>query len=154
MVSYIKPGADPKERLSVGSVYTRISVANYRDLVSADEHLIEPDKVRRIEVARVLVDTGATTLSLPRDLIATLGLPLKSRAVAETAAGPIDTEIYESASLTVEGRTANVECLALPEGSQPLLGVIPLEIMGLERDLVDERLRVLPDSTRGSYIRA
>ncbi|MGB4862952.1 MAG: hypothetical protein WBO97_10865, partial [Tepidiformaceae bacterium] len=64
----------------------------------------------------------------------------------------IETELYEQAELTVAGRTGTVECVALPDGSRPLLGVIPLEVLGLEPDLSKHILRVLPTDTKDSYI--
>jgi predicted aspartyl protease len=81
-----------------------------------------------------------------------LGLAIKRRIVATTAAGDIETTIHDQAKLSVAGREGVVECIALPDGARPLLGVIPLEMLGLEPDLVGQTLRVLPDNNKDTYI--
>lgn len=136
----------------MGQVFTEIEVANYRDVVLADAPGSSSAAVRRVRVSRVLVDTGATTLCLPTNVVTELGLPLKRRVVALTAAGEIETGLYELAEITVSGRSGVVECVELPTGSQPLLGVIPLEMLGLEPDLRSRTLRVLPDDTIDTYL--
>ncbi len=149
MGSYIR--LPSREESGVGSVFTEITVSNKRDENVAEAGHLEARAIRSIRVSNVLVDTGATTLCLPRDLIAQLGLPLKRKITAATASGDIETELYEQAELTVAGRTGTVECVALAEGSQPLLGVIPLEMLGLEPDPTKHMLRVLPADTKDSY---
>ncbi|MGB4862749.1 MAG: aspartyl protease family protein [Tepidiformaceae bacterium] len=149
MGSYIR--LPSREESGVGSVFTEITVTNKRDEILAEAGHLPPASVRRVRVPNVLVDTGATTLCLPRSVIVELGLPLKRKIMAATASGEIETELYEQAELTVAGRTGTVECVALPDGSQPLLGVIPLEMLGLEPDLTKHNLRVLPADTKDSY---
>jgi hypothetical protein len=50
----------------------------------------------------------------------------------------------KTARLRIEDREAQFDCLELPGGSAPLLGVIPLERLGFEPDLKAQRLRRLP----------
>jgi len=138
----------------MGSVYADIRIANGEDEALVRRGLLPASDVRRLELPGVLVDTGALTLCLPRDVIESLGLPLKRRVLALTANGELETTLHELAALTVAGRSGIVECLALPVGSRPLLGVIPLEMLGLEPDLLRQSLRVLPDDTHESYILA
>ncbi len=109
----------------VGSVFADIEVSNMRDEILAEAGQLAPAAVRRIRIERVLVDTGASTLCLPRDVIERLGLNLKRRVVATTASGDIETTIHDQANLIVAGRDGVVECIALPEGARPLLGIIP-----------------------------
>lgn len=135
----------------MGSVFTEIAVTNKRDEILAEAGYLPRASVRRVHVPNVLVDSGATTLCLPRNVIMELGLPLKRKIMAATTSGEIETELYEQAELTVAGRTGTVECVALPDGSQPLLGVIPLEMLGLEPDLTKHNLRVFPADTKDSY---
>lgn len=59
--------------------------------------------------------------------------------------------IYEHARLTLHGRTGTFECMGLAEGTRPLLGVVPLGMLGLEPDLKNQRLRVLPDTYMLAY---
>jgi clan AA aspartic protease len=138
----------------VGSVFTDIDIANNEDLVLVRRGHLTTTDVRRIRLTDVLVDTGATTLCLPRSLIEQLGLPLKRRVLATTAAGEVETELFEAAFIEVAGRDTVVECLAISEGARPLLGVVPLEMMGLQPDIKRHVLAVLPDDTRETYIMA
>ncbi len=100
----------------------------------------------------VLVDTGAMTLCLPIDVIRDLGLSLLRTVPVTTATRVEEAGVYEDAKVTIEGRTGSFDCIALPEGSPALLGVVPLEWLGLEPDLVHEQLRVLPASGRDTYL--
>lgn len=53
--------------------------------------------------------------------------------------------------LTLLGRDGTFDCLELPAGTDPLLGVIPLEALGLEPDRRNQRLRLLPEEPGDSY---
>jgi hypothetical protein len=44
------------------------------------------------------------------------------------------------------------ECIELPDDSIPLLGVIPLESMGIELDLQHQKLKFLPYDLLSTYI--
>ena len=138
----------------MGSVFTDIDIANNDDRVLVRKGHLTPSSVRRRRLTDVLVDTGATTLCLPKSLIEQLGLPLMRRVLATTAAGEVETELFEAAYIEVAGRHTVVECLAISEGARPLLGVIPLEIMGLQPDIKRHVLTVLPDDTHETYIMA
>ncbi|MGH9852718.1 MAG: aspartyl protease, partial [Blastocatellia bacterium] len=50
------------------------------------------------------------------------------------------------------GREGTFECLELPGGKRPLLGVIPLEAMGIEPDLRSQSLRLLPLTEQDTYL--
>ena len=147
------PASSAREHGSgMGTVFADIVVSNKRDEILAEAGHLAASAIRREPIEQVLVDTGASTLCLPRDVIERLGLPVKRTVVAITATGEVETTVHEQANLSVAGRSGVVECIALPEGSRPLLGVIPLEMLGLEPDLATHTLRVLPDDTKDSYI--
>lgn len=129
----------------MGHVYAEITVVNRWDEGAADRGLIERDAVRSVTLSRVLVDTGATMLSLPASVIAQLGLSLMREVPIRTAAGPGKARIFQDAKLIVDGRPGNFECLELPDDAEPLLGVLPLESLGIEPDIVNHRLRLLPE---------
>lgn len=141
-------------RPRVGRVYTEILVRNHADEILAEAGAIQRDEVREVRLSQVLPDTGAQTLCLPEDVISQLGLPILRRVAVATATGVHDMNLHQDARLHILGRNGTVECLALPSGSDPLLGVIPMEQFGLEPDLVGQVLRVLPMTGRATYIRA
>jgi len=138
----------------VGQIRTTIQVANSFDVGRHRYGEIAEDQIRRVTLERVLVDTGATLLALPAGVISQLGLKLLREVDIETATGFTTARIFGDVSLTVEGRTAPFECLEMPGGESVLLGVLPLEALGLELDLQNQRLIVLPDRGPGTYVMA
>jgi predicted aspartyl protease len=138
----------------VGKVLASITITNRADETLAERGFIQRIDVRSLTLDDVLVDTGATTLCLPQPVIDALGLGVLRQIVVRTASGVDSMPLYEDAKITVMGRTGTFECLALAEGNEALLGVIPLEMLGLEPDLQNQRLRVLPDQGRQTYMLA
>jgi predicted aspartyl protease len=131
-----------------------IELRNNKDILKAEEKLIKETDIRSITIENVMVDTGATTLCLPKNFIKKLELPLAREVVVSTATGEYVTNIYSNAMLTVKGRSTIVEVIELRDDAIPLLGVIPMEILGLEVDVVKHELRLLPDHSKDTYLLA
>jgi predicted aspartyl protease len=129
-------------------------VTNRLDQALAQGGHLPPEAVRSVNLADVLVDTGATHLCLPADIIARLGLYLLREVEVTTATGRTATRLYGDAWLNVKGREESFSCVELPEGSRPLLGVLPLEALGLELDLDRQELRVIPDRGPRTHVHA
>ena len=136
----------------VGKVTAAIRIANHEDEVLLSRGLISVNDVRTVSIDEALVDTGATLLCLPQELVDALDLPLAREVQVTTASGPMQARLYRDAHLFVEGRDGTFECIALPGGSTPLLGVIPLETLGLQPDLAAQRLLLLPEEGRDNYL--
>jgi hypothetical protein len=137
----------------MGQVLTTITVTNRIDLVMAERGFISAEEVRSVMLDKVIVDTGATLLSLPASIISQLGLRQVGERNVETSAGIRKGRIFADAQIIVEGREGRFDCLELPEGvSAVLLGVIPMEELGLEPDLKNQRLRVLPMNEEQTYL--
>lgn len=132
-------------RERVGKVFTTVRISNYLDEADADRGLRSRAGIRELVLDSVLVDTGADTLCLPASAVAELGLPLHDEVTVLTATGASRVRVFRDANIRLAGRSATVQCFELPDGSPPLLGVIPLQILGLEPDLANHVLRVLPD---------
>jgi clan AA aspartic protease len=141
-----------KGEQAVGKVITSIKVANRRDELLAEEGFMAADQVRSVTVENVLVDTGATTLCLPANVIAKLGLKIQKEVDAMTAMGIGKARIYRDVGISICGREGTFECLELPEGQSALLGVIPLEALGIEIDLKNQALKVLPTESSDTYL--
>jgi predicted aspartyl protease len=135
----------------MGTVRTPLVIANHRDQGLAAAGYIPPDQVRQVSLDGVLVDTGATTLALPTDVIAQLGLPLRREVAISTAAGKGTTRLYQDAAITLLGREGTFDCLELPEGSEALIGVLPMEALGMEPDLQHQQLRLLPEEPGNTH---
>lgn len=136
----------------MGHVYADITIRNRLDVVDAARGRIAPDSIRAVQLGRVLVDTGASMLSLPASIIARLGLEFVKELAIATADGPRQSRMFRDATLTVEGREGDFRCIELPDGAQPLLGVLPLEELGIEPDIVNHRLRLLPEEPGNTHI--
>ncbi len=137
----------------MGQVITTITVTNRIDRVMAERGFISTEEVRSVTLDNVVVDTGATLLSLPAPIISQLGLIQVGERDVETSAGIKKGRIFADAQIIVEGREGRFDCLELPEGvSAVLLGVIPMEELGLEPDLRNRRLRVLPMNSQQTYL--
>jgi clan AA aspartic protease len=138
--------------LSMGRILTTLTVTNRADQAVAERGFIPPDQVRSVTLNNVLVDTGATTLCLPATTIAQLGLQLLKEVDVETANGIGKARIFQDAKISLLGREGTFECLELPGGSNALLGVIPLEALGIELDLKNQQLVLLPISPNQTYL--
>lgn len=136
----------------MGKVVTALTIINRADQSAATRGFIPQEQVRSISLDNVLVDTGATTLCLPADIIAELGLELLKEVDVETANGVSKARIFRDATISILGREGTFECLELPGGRSPLLGVIPLEALGLEPDLRHQTLKVLPEESIDTYL--
>ena len=136
----------------MGKVTTPLTIINRADQIRAQDGTIAVDQVRSVQLREVLVDTGATTLCLPAEMVEQLGLELLKEVEATTAAGIRSVRIFQDAKISLCGREGTFECLELPGGRDPLLGVIPLEMLGLEPDLKNQTLRVLPEESVDTYL--
>lgn len=137
----------------MGRVTTTITVTNEVDKILADRGFIPTDQVRSITIDNVLVDTGATRLCLPEEIIAQLGLTLVGEIDGHTVIGSRKFRLFKNVSLAIAGREGRYDCVEIPAGQEPLIGLIPLEDLGLEPDLKNQRLNILPAEGNQSYIR-
>jgi clan AA aspartic protease len=135
----------------VGKVVTKVTVTNHSDQARARAGDIPAEQVRSVTLDEVLVDTGATSVCLPADVIVRLGLPLRRKVQIKTATGTGTARLFQDAAVSVMGRETTFDCIELPEGSDALLGVFPLEALGLEPDLRNQRLRVLPEQSSDTF---
>jgi len=94
-----------------------------------------------------LVDTGATMLLLPADVVATLGLPYERMRKVRYADGRIEEIPWVGGvRLEVLGREMVCDALVAPAGATPLLGQMQLEELDLIVDAKSRELRVNPAS--------
>jgi predicted aspartyl protease len=125
---------------TMGRVTVAAKIENLSDIIDAAQGKIPADLVHRIEVSDAPVDTGATTLSMPKSLIDRLNLfPFRSRP-ARTSAGVVEFRVYGAVRLTVLGRECHVDVIEVPEGTPVLIGQVPLELLDF---VVDPRAQKL-----------
>lgn len=138
--------------INMGKIVVTLTLSNDIDEMLTGRGLLSADDVRRLTLDNVLVDTGATRLCLPSDVIEKLGLKPVGTIDAQTAIGPQSVNVYDRVRLNVEGRAGTYKCVELPKGQTPLLGLIPLEDLGLDPDLQHQKLKHLPTKGKETYM--
>jgi clan AA aspartic protease len=124
----------------------KITLSNHHDEENVRLGKLRPKKVRRVEI-EILVDTGATMLSLPEDVVAKLGLAHAGTRNVKLADGRVRPVPWVAGvKLEVLGRWAVFNALVMPTGSPALLGQIPLEELDLIVDPKSRDLKVNPAS--------
>ena len=96
------------------------------------------------EALDALVDTGATYTWIPRPVLKKLGIvPAFKREFLLADGRIIERDVAQVVS-RIDGQTLYTLCIFGDEGSEPLLGVVTLEELGLGVDPVDRRLIPVP----------
>jgi len=128
------------ETQAIGRVVVEAVIENLRDLWDAESGRLAERDVRRVALADALVDTGATTLSLPTRFIEKLGLKKRSEKRVSNSAGDAIASLYDAVRLTVGDRQCTVDVLEVPDYVPVLIGQVPMELLDL---VVDQRSRTL-----------
>ncbi|HZZ29064.1 MAG TPA: aspartyl protease family protein [Pirellulales bacterium] len=125
---------------TMGRVTVTALIENLEDLTLADNGKLAGADIRRIEVSDALVDTGASTLSMPISMIQKLGLKLHRKRRTMTAGGAREIGVFSGVRVTIQDRDCIVEVNELPDGCPVLIGQIPLEAMDWVVDPNRQRL--------------
>jgi clan AA aspartic protease len=128
----------------VGKVVEKLKLVNPRDREAAEAGTLPPDQVRTVTID-ALVDTGATMLSLPEDVVDKLGLPIAGTRRVKYADGR-SRDVPWVGGIWIELVGRGTFCNALVErvGAPPLIGQIPLEELDLIVDPKSRSLSVNP----------
>ena len=130
----------------MGEIVASMELENTVDRDNASDGLRDEATVRRTTVDGV-VDTGATMLVLPEDVVGQLGLRTRRQVTVAYAndyrelrqvAGPVTVQIGN--------RSMNADCIIGPPASEPLIGQIVLEALDLVADCGNRTLAPRPDS--------
>lgn len=149
MSKLVLPNFPPQQ---MGQVIATLTVTNRLDRVLSERGFIPNTEIRSCILTDVLVDTGATLLCLPSAIISQLGLVQGGEASVETTAGIQIGRIYRDVELSFGDRLGTFDCLELTEVPYALLGVTLMEILGLEPDLKNRQLRILPMNSEQTYL--
>jgi predicted aspartyl protease len=128
------------EIVTMGKVMVQAKIENLADICLARKGVLEEDRVRAIEIADALVDTGATLLSVPRKLVEQLGLRRNRTRTARTSAGPVQFGFFDAVRLTVQQRDCVVEVCEVPDDCPVLIGQLPLEMLDFVVDTPGQKL--------------
>ncbi len=126
--------------IEMGRVVTEAMIVNLHDLVDSKLGRLPADQVRRLTVPDALVESGATSLGLPKQMIDQLGLMKQYEKRAMTAGGVRTVNVYEAVRVEINGREATVDPIEVPDGSPVLIGQMPLEMTDLVIDMRAKKL--------------
>ncbi len=130
----------------MGRVLTTAKLTNVFDQDRAKAGELQPREVRTVEVEG-LVDTGATMLVLPGDVVQKLGVPLvREVTVTYANGGKAQRSIARGIVIEIQGRDAIVDAIVEPEAKTVLIGQVPLEVMDLIVDPKKATLGPRPES--------
>jgi clan AA aspartic protease len=112
-------------------VYTEITLRNAYDVYKAEDGIITEKDIRQTTIS-ALVDTGAWTLVINKEMRDKLGLKTTGTGTSSLADGK--EVVYNLAGpLEVLWKDRHVFCeaIVIPDATDILLGAIPLEAMDL-----------------------
>ncbi|HMF41872.1 MAG TPA: clan AA aspartic protease [Polyangia bacterium] len=124
----------------------KIKLTNDYDLTQAEAGTLDANKVRSVEI-EALVDTGATMMMLPADVVEQLGVPIRGHRKVRYADSRVEEVPWVGQiKIEIRGRDTLISALVGPAGSTPLIGQIPLEEMDFVVDPKSRELRPNPAS--------
>ena len=124
----------------MGIVYADITLKNAGDVINAGRGYIKEKEIRAVNV-RAVVDTGAGTLIINEELMTRLGLKVRGLRRANLANNAREIcKVTETVEVHWKDRMMTCQALAVPDSSEVLLGVIPLEDMDLIVNPVKQEL--------------
>jgi predicted aspartyl protease len=124
----------------MGRVTVQFTVSNFYDLRKSQEGLLPSEQVRHFELEGV-VDTGATNLVLPTDVVDRLGLPKAGEIQMRYADGRTARKrLVDDARVDLLGRQATFQAVAEPDRTTALIGAIVLETLDLLPDCTNQKL--------------
>lgn len=113
----------------MGKVIVTAKIENLGDIELRERGLIPAEEVSSVEVHDALVDTGATTLLVPKALIAQLGLRHYRTRPARGLGGSLSMPIYSTVWLTIQGRECAIDVGEIDDRFPVLIGHVPLELL-------------------------
>ena len=126
-------------------VLTDVTVYNLGDLFEVKRGKLPADQVRKVEITGALVDSGASTLCMPKRLLDQIGATPSYQKQSMTAAGMQTTTLYDTVWAEIQGRMANIDPAELPDGCPVLVGQLVLEAMDWVIDMKNHKLVGNPD---------
>ncbi len=130
----------------MGEVVVNVELESAGDLALVAAGALAERDVRRLSL-QIVVDTGASSLMLPQEIVDALGLPVVRTTRVQYADGRRESLLVAGPiALTVAGRSGNFDCIVGRRGVEPLLGQIVLESLDLLVDCPAQRLVPRPES--------
>jgi clan AA aspartic protease len=110
----------------MGYIYVKVKIAD--------------ETLNNILETQGIVDTGATLTVIPRKIASELGLKTTGSNIVETGVGKIKLD-RSRAWLELEGKNEMIPVLISDTIDKVLIGVTTLEILGLQADPIEGKLK-------------
>ena len=124
----------------MGLVYADITLRNFLDEDDVRRGIIKESEIRQTTV-KAMVDTGAMRLIINEEIRQLLGLQIRCTRKARLADGTLNEyDLTEQVIVQWKNRESICQPMVLPNSTNVLLGVIPLEEMDLIVDPVSQEL--------------
>ncbi len=125
---------------NMGRFSVNFEVANNDDLAAARRGDLQPSKVRRATIAGV-VDTGASRLVLPKQVVEKLGLPETDQVKVKYADGrTAKRPVVEGVHVELQGRHSIFKAAVETKRTTALIGALVLEDLDFLVDCRKQRL--------------
>ena len=131
----------------MGKTIERVKVQNIEDLTRVSRGELKEEDVRTVEFD-ALVDTGASHLCLPPDLIEKLGLPYSRTKNVQTANGVVSRRQFRAAQITIRDRSDDVPIMENDAFTPPLIGNLVLEMLDFVVNPKSQQLMGNPEHNR------
>ncbi len=128
----------------MGLTYADIELSSGEDVVLFRRGELPKESVKKISV-NALVDSGAYLLTINDDVKNQLDLRVIDKDLAELADGSLmEVDIVGPVEVRFENRRVTADAMVLPDATEILLGVIPMEGMDVMIDPKRQKLIVNP----------
>ncbi len=131
----------------MGAVHIKVKLTNAIDEALVSRGMLAPHLLREFETD-ALVDTGATYLVIPEDIVQKLGLRIRGQQKAKYADGR-EGLVGVSEALLIECESRQTTEDALVIGDAVLIGQVVLEKLDLLVDCKNQRL--IPNPAHPDY---
>lgn len=129
----------------MGKLVVPAKIENLFDVVNRERGFLADHEVRAVSVVDALIDTGATTLLIPKRLLEPLGLHPYRTHRSRTVSGLVDHRIYTAVRLTVQGRDCISDVIEIADDLPVIIGQVPIELMDWVIDLKRRKLTGNPE---------
>jgi predicted aspartyl protease len=129
----------------MGKVLVTAKMENLFDLENRERGLLPADQVRSVAVSDALIDTGATSLLLPKRLITALGLRHFRTRTVRGVGGSTPLPMFSAVRLTIQGRECTLDVGEIGDEFPVLIGQVPLELLDFVVDPRSQRLIANPE---------
>jgi len=131
----------------MGKVIVKAKLWNFADEIDFKRGLISKDQIRTVEVEDAIIDTRATMLTLPEEIVEKLGLIIIREATVTYANNSkARKKIASGVRIEILNRTAVGECIVEEKGTKVLIGQVILEVMDLVVDPKKNAIAPRPES--------